>query len=316
MADSIGQVSASERETKGLVFDIKRFAVHDGPGVRTVVFLKGCGLSCEWCHNPESLRPRPELALYPQRCIACGACAEACPRGVHTFAPEGKHQLRRELCDHCGRCVEACYAEALVMIGRELTVGQVADIVLEDRAFYDESGGGVTLSGGEPFVQPAFTLALLTVCKANGIHTAVDTSGHVPWPVIEAALPAIDLVLYDLKVVDSGAHRAHTGADNARLLANLRALDAQRVPIEVRMPIVPGVNDTPAAIEAAGELLATLPSVVALRLLGYHRLAGSKYESIGLPNRMPAVESPSREHLEALAAAILRHRDLPISIGV
>jgi pyruvate formate lyase activating enzyme len=300
---------------EGTVFDLKRFAVHDGPGVRTVVFLKGCPLACAWCHNPESVSPPPELALYPQRCIGCGACVEACPNGAHSFTLDGTHVLARERCVVCGRCAEACYAEALTLIGKAMSVGAVLDVLVEDRSFYESSGGGVTLSGGEPFAQPAFTLALLRTCRSARLHTALDTSGYAPWPIIERALPFVDLVLFDVKHLNSEEHRRWTGRDNDLILANLRRIAQAGAPVEIRVPIVPGANDGDEHLVAVADLASTLPSLVGVRLLGYHSLAGSKYASIGRASTLPAVESPSREVLEALADRFRQRCGVPVTVG-
>lgn len=291
-------------DVKGWIFDIKRFAVHDGPGIRTTVFLKGCPLRCIWCHNPESISPKPERVFLPDKCIACGACMEVCPQGAWQVSASGRRVYYPERCDLCGRCVEACYAEALVMYGREVTVEDVMAEVRKDAAFYERSGGGVTLSGGEPLMQADFTAALLRQCKAEGFHTALDTCGHAAWEAVEKALPHVDLVLYDVKYVDPDRHREQTGASNRRILANLRKLSRRGVPVEVRMLIIPTVNDSPDDIEAAADFLAPLENITAVRLLAYHRLAGSKYERLGRENTMPDVGPPGREQLERIAARI------------
>ena len=303
----------TDRSRKGWIFDIKRFAVHDGPGIRTTVFLKGCGLSCAWCHNPESIHAQPELLLNPSRCIGCGACVEVCPNDVHSFNESGEHLLRRDRCNHCGKCVDACYSEALLMAGRETTVGEVVDILAEDRSFYETSGGGVTLSGGEPLLQNEFALSLLRCCKEEGFHTAVDTSGHLPWEAIEKALPYIDLVLYDLKSMDSEVHKQYTGSGNDRLLANLKRIDESGVPIEIRMPIIPTVNDTNGSIESAGRFLTALNNIKEVRLLAYHRYAGSKYLSVGRPNHMPDVESPSKKYLREIAGRMRKFEGITVT---
>jgi pyruvate formate lyase activating enzyme len=315
MASELERAPAGDAAREGTVFDIKRYSVHDGPGLRTTVFLKGCSLACAWCHNPESISARPELAFYPQRCIGCGACVDACPNGAHRIGDDGAHVLVRDLCQRCGRCAEACYAEALVMIGRTRTVGDVLTVLLEDRAFYERSGGGITLSGGEPFVQPQFTAALLRACKAEGLHTAVDTAGHVPWATIEEALPHIDLVLYDLKHADPQQHHRYTGAPNDRALANLRRVSEAGAAIEVRMPIIPDVNDDDAALDAAARLLGSLRALLGVRLLAYHRLAGSKYASIGRDNTMPRGDEPTRVRLEAVAARLRQGMAAPVVVG-
>ncbi len=310
----VGQQRGWEIEAgeTGLVFDIKRYAVHDGPGLRTAVFLKGCSLSCQWCHNPESINPRPEVVTFPQRCIGCGACFEVCPNQAHQKGQHGEHLLLRERCTACGACTEACYAEALVMAGRKMSVEEVVQVLQEDRPYYELSGGGITLSGGEPFVQPGFTRELLRACQEAGLHTAVDTSGHISWAIIEEALSYTDLVLYDLKHMDPAEHCKYTGATNDLALENLEKLSRTNVPIEIRIPVVPGVNDDPNLVVDMARFIDSLGNIVAVRLLAYHSLAGSKYASIGRPNRMPQVESPSRGHLAALAALMQPHLQVPI----
>ncbi|MBT3270031.1 glycyl-radical enzyme activating protein [Candidatus Poribacteria bacterium] len=302
----------SERVT-GRIFDIKRFAVHDGPGVRTTFFLKGCPLRCAWCHNPESMSRDVELAFYPDKCIACGACVDACPQGAQDRSGAGEGGYLREACDLTGSCVDVCYAEALVTHGRDLTVEDAMAQALLDLAFYEESGGGVTLSGGEPLAQVEFVRAMLQACAAAEIHTALDTSGQVAWGAFESVLPWVNLVLYDLKHIDSERHREYTGASNERILENLWKLGQLDIPIEVRMPIVPGLNDDPEAIEGAARLLSEVENVVAVRLLPYHRLAGEKYRSLGRVNTMPEAPSPTREGMEDIANR-LRLRGLRVIV--
>jgi pyruvate formate lyase activating enzyme len=292
---------AAKSTPQGLVFDIKRFAVHDGPGIRTTVFLKGCCLSCIWCHNPESINPAPELIERPQNCIGCGACVEACPNDAHSLGKEGEHLFDRERCEVCGHCAEVCHAEALVMAGKLMSVDEIIEITAEDRRFFENSGGGITLSGGEPFVQHQFTDALLRRCKEEGFHTAVDTSGAIPWKVLEQSLPYIDLLLYDLKHMDPGEHKRFTGQSNTLSFENLTRVDSAGVPIEIRMPIIPTINDDPANIDASGRFLAGLKNLTAVKLLPYHSFAGSKYESVGRPNTLPVVESPTQSEMNSLA---------------
>lgn len=285
----------------GRVFDIKRFATHDGPGIRTTIFLKGCSLRCAWCHNPEAFDPGPELLFYPGRCTGCGACIEACPNEAQRMAADGERLYDRARCDRVGRCAEACYADALEMAGRRLTAEQVMAEVREDAAFYETSGGGVTLSGGEPLLQGEFAGAILRRCKEEGFHTAVDTCGHVDREVIEEVLPYVDLVLYDLKHMSPEEHRRHTGASNELILENLRWISERGAAIEVRMPIIPGINDSREDVQSAARFLGSLGTIRTVRLLAYHPYAGSKYRHLGRENTMPDVAPPGAERMRQVA---------------
>jgi len=269
----------------GLVFDIQRFSLYDGPGIRTTVFLKGCPLHCPWCHNPESVAPRRELLFSPAQCVHCGACVAVCPTDAHYFTPTGTpvggHLLDRDACVICGACAQVCPSKALEICGRERTVDDVMAVVLRDLGYYKDSGGGLTLSGGEPLLQPAFTLALLTAAKTAGLHTAVETSGFTAWHHLEAIRPVTDLFLFDIKETDPSLHAAVIGVPLKPILDNLRWLASAGARIVLRLPIIPGYNDRPDHIEAVVRLAHSLPTLAGVDLLPYHRLGRGKRALLG-----------------------------------
>ena len=288
---------------KGRLLSIERMCVHDGPGIRTTIYLKGCPLRCRWCHNPESISPEPEIGFSRSKCIGCGKCAEVCPTGAHVFA-DGAHLFNRELCTACGKCVEACLPGALEYYGREMSAEEAVAAALEDRTFYATSGGGCTISGGEPLVQAPFCAEVFHLLRHEDIHCALDTSGAVPWESFETVLPCTDMFLYDVKHTDDRLHREHTGSSNRELLDNLKRLSECGVPIEIRIPTIPGFNADERSMAAMGEWLSGLPYIVGVRLLPYH-LARSKYETVGRPDTMPDVPPPAAAAM-ADAVAILQ----------
>lgn len=290
----------TESTVTGTITDIQHFSVHDGPGIRTTVFTKGCNLRCFWCHNPETQATDLELQYYPDRCIACGKCVEVCPESAHAMV-DGLHAFDRARCTACGACTDVCYSRALVMAGARRSAADVVEVVLRDRAFYETSGGGVTISGGEPLLQPAFTRAVLTGCRAEGIHTAVETAANVSWSRIQEILPVTDLVMMDVKSMDGDVHRKATGVPNARILENARRLADYGVPLIVRTPVVPGVNDDEESIRAIADFTSGLRSLVRYELLRFHAMAGSKYAALGLPFHAGGITPPSDDQMKRLA---------------
>jgi len=305
-------VSAETCARTGTVLNIQRASFHDGPGVRTTVFFKGCPLHCPWCHNPESLAFEPELWVWTERCLGCGACLEACPRQGGPL-PAGT-ALGTLGCEGCRRCVEACPSGARAIAGHSMTVAEVLEAVRRDRLVYEESGGGVTFSGGEPLAQPAFLLACLEACRRDGLHTAVDTCGLARREVVEAVADHANLLLWDLKHLDPRRHEELTGAPLAPILDNLAAVAARGVPVWLRLPVVPGYTDDPASVRAAAALAASLPTIRRVSLLPYHRTGTGKMSRLGRLATPADIPTPAPTHLSELAA-IFGTLGVPTTIG-
>lgn len=287
----------------GIIYNIQRFSLHDGPGIRTTVFLKGCPLRCAWCHNPESQRIRPQLSLFESRCLRCGQCFALCP--CHQLA-DGAHTVDFQACTACGRCVDGCAAGALEILGRETTAAEAAEEALRDLPFYQTSGGGVTLSGGEPTMQADFAAELLARVRAAGVHTALETCGHAPWTSFGRLLPHLDMILYDVKQMDGDKHKAYTGVDNGLILDNLRRLCSRDVQAEivVRTPVIPGYNDQPEDFAALADFLKGMERIPRVELLPYNELAGSKYPRLGMTYSPGEVREEDGTPPDALCALL------------
>jgi len=269
-------------KSKGVVFNIQRFSLHDGPGIRTTVFLKGCPLQCKWCSNPESIRLYPEIITRDIKCIRCGKCIEACPQQAITIV-ENTRTIEWVKCNYCMKCAEVCPSGAIGRVGEYMTVAEVVDTVGRDTSFYRRTNGGMTLSGGEPLVQWQFALELLQEAKRRGLHTALDTAGYADWEALDEVLNYTDLVLYDIKHMDSAKHQEATKVPNERILDNLqRTVANPKTKVWIRYPIIPQFNDSEEELEELCKLILTLgPSVEKVSLLPYHKFGESKYAAMG-----------------------------------
>jgi pyruvate formate lyase activating enzyme len=288
------------RKTKTMIFDIQKFSVHDGPGIRTTVFFKGCPLKCLWCSNPESQSAKPQLMHFEDRCTRCGDCIEVCPFGAIHRAEDGKILLDRETCDTCGTCVEECLVDARSISGKEMTIEEICRIVEKDISYYTNSGGGVTISGGEPASQPEFLIELLTKLKEMGIHICLDTCGIAQWNVLEEAVKLVDLVLMDNKHMDSKIHKKLTGVSNELILENTQKVASMGKPVIIRVPLIPGLNDSNENISQLGQFMKdySLPRV---DLLPYHHFSLSKHKALGLTYALDDVPDPEEDEIQRVA---------------
>lgn len=288
-----------------LLLDVKKFAIHDGPGIRTSFFTKGCPLHCLWCHNPESISPRPQIACFDHKCVSCGRCEHVCSNGVHKFV-NGVHVLNQTECKACGECEEGCFGQAIKLYGKPMSVDEVVRIALADKDFYDASGGGVTISGGEPLLHPEFVRDVFGQLKEKNVHTACDTCLFVERKAIETVLDVTDMWLADFKCFDSDTHHRLTGQPNEKIKSNLKFLSDAGRRIEIRIPFVPGYNGTDDNMEKTGAFLRTL-KIDGVRLLPYHSMARTKYGALRIPDTMPDVEPPSAEVLDKARAILQSH---------
>ncbi|MCJ7776926.1 MAG: glycyl-radical enzyme activating protein [Sedimentisphaerales bacterium] len=295
-------------QVRGVVFNIQKYSVNDGPGIRTTIFFKGCPLRCWWCHNPEGISPEPEIVVFENRCIGCGECRKVCPQ--FAFAPSSGADERRSphllpktetgVCTLCGACVKACPSGARQIVGQQMTVAAVMNEVLKDLLFYDDSGGGVTFSGGEPLAQPQFLKELLAHCHTKGIYTAVDTCGFCCQEDLLSIVPLTDLFLYDIKIMDEVKHKQYTGVSNIPILENLKALGTVHNNIWVRLPIIPGLNDDEENLQEIARLATSIRTVRQVNLLPYHKTGIAKFKRLRQHYRLEGISDPSAALLEKI----------------
>lgn len=284
-------------ELSGTLFQIQRFSLHDGPGVRTTVFFKGCNLRCAWCHNPESFTKKPQLMFLQNRCASCGRCVQICPQKA-VFMKDGELCFDRSRCHECMQCTEVCLNEARTVVGERYSVSQVMEIIRRDLPFYRSTGGGVTFSGGEPLLQPEFLKALLLQCNREKIHTTVETALNLPQNQFSSLLPLVDLWKVDCKLIDSSRHKQATGAENSRILENIEFLSRQNVSLTVNIPLIPGINDDEENLTQTAEFLKTLPHRPNAELLAFHKMAENKYLQLGLSYPAKEYSDKQRESLD------------------
>ncbi len=296
----------------GTIFSIQKYSIHDGPGIRTTVFLKGCDLRCWWCHNPESFNKKKEIIFWENKCIGCRDCEKICELEAIEFKDEGFYRNKKK-CNLCGKCADTCPSEALEHIGREMTITEVIKEIEKDKVFYEESGGGVTFSGGEPLLQIDFLDNVITSLKEKGTHVVIDTSGYVPWENFERIRDKVDLFLYDIKHMDNEYHKRFTGVSNNRILSNLKRLSLIGSNIWVRVPIIPGINDDDLNILSICEYLLTI-NLRDVYLLPYHNIANHKYEKLGISYKLLDIMPPKDEDIKRIYN-IFRDQGFNVNIG-
>jgi pyruvate formate lyase activating enzyme len=282
--------------SEGIIFNVQRFSLHDGPGIRTTVFLKGCPLKCLWCQNPEGISNELAHIKHFKKCIGCRSCFDGCPEGAIRFNSEGP-VIDQAKCKRCFVCVDNCPVLALEVAGRRVKAQELVNELLKDRLVFEESGGGITFSGGEPFFQAQFLLALLKLLKTQGIHTAIETCGHTAWQNLEQASGLTDLFLYDLKLIDPADYKIYTGVSGKLILENLKKLVALDCKLEVRMPLIPGVNDDQAHLQKAVDFLFET-GIKNVELIPYHNYGEAKYAKVGLNYQLSGLTSMSKDALE------------------
>jgi len=298
----------------GFISTIQKYSTKDGPGIRDTVFFKGCSLGCLWCSNPELIRSQPDILYHSGRCVRCGECVKVCPHSALTLDKDQGVTVDRDLCSGCGECVDECLQNALELVGRYVRVDELAEELLKDQVFYQASGGGVTFSGGEPLYQSGFLRKVAEELQLHGIHTALDTAGDVSWCRFEEVLASIDLVLYDLKAAHPKLHRMLTGRENDLILANAALLAQQDVPVIIRLVVVPGLNDSREDIENRMRIVSTMPNVIQIDLLPYHRYGVGKYAQLGLDYPLEGLKEDGDARIEELRSWIAAY-GYPTTIG-
>ena len=305
-------------EQSGMIFNIQRFSIHDGPGIRTTVFMKGCGMRCIWCHNPESWDGDREVAYYLDKCIGCGACTGVCPAKCHFICEaDGVHIFNRQDCViKCGKCADICCTDALKIIGRRMTAAEVFEEIKKDDVFYESSGGGVTLSGGEPMFQPKFTEEILKRCKDSGIHTCIETSGLANPEMLLNAAKYADLFLFDIKETDAARHKKYTGSDNKAILENLYMLDKTGAKIILRCPIIPEINDREEHFAGIARIADSLNNIQKIEVEPYHSMGLAKAQAVGKILEYTETELTKKEVSESWVRVIRKHTDVDVSVSV
>lgn len=293
---------------EGLISNIQKFSTHDGPGIRTTVFLKGCNLSCFWCHNPESISSKIELQVFSSKCISCMKCMNICSKDVHSFE-NGTRILYRENCIVCGSCVRICPSKALLLSGESVTTEELVRRIERDSSFYKSSGGGITFSGGEPLLQKDFLMEVLLQCKKMGYHTAIESAANVPWTVFEDIYGLLDLFIIDIKTMDREIHKSVARVSNDLIINNIKKLDSLDKDLWIRTPIISGINDNVESINNIAEFVRKLKNVKKVELIPFHKMAINKYESLGMNYGAASLEPPSSQLMKELNSLFLIKTD-------